>query len=107
MLMAGAPDTSCADIILFCAVLIGHAEGRPMTAGKIAAYVGMPRPTAVRRLQEMMGKGIIRHDARKRWTMLTTQSARRDLIDSVIVANTQHIRRAVEALSKMDGIDVA
>jgi hypothetical protein len=105
--MAGAPDASCADVVLLCAVMIGHAEGRPMTAAKIGAYVGIPRPTAIRRLQEMMDSGIIHHDARKRWKMLTSDSARRDLIDSVIVANTQHIRRAMDALSKLDGMEIA
>jgi predicted transcriptional regulator len=105
--VAGAHDVTCADIVLLSAVMIGHAEGRPMTCGKLSAYVGMPRATVFRRLQEMMSAGIIRHDARKRWTFLTTDPARRDLIDSVIVANAQHVRKAMAALSKMDGLDVA
>jgi predicted transcriptional regulator len=107
MLLAGAADASCADVILLCAVHIGHADGRPMTAGKVAEYVGMARPTAVRRLQEMMDRGIVRHDARKRWTLQTLDSGRRELIDSVIVANSQHVLKAMTALSKMDGIDIA
>jgi hypothetical protein len=39
--------------------------------------------------------------------MLTTEIARRDLIDRVIVANAQHIRKAVGALSKMDSMEIA
>jgi hypothetical protein len=107
MMLAGAGDASCTDIILLCAVMIGHADGRPMTASKLAAYVGMPRPTVFRRLQELMSRGIIGHDARKRWRLLTIDMARRDLIDSVVVANAQHVFRAADALSKMDGLDVA
>jgi hypothetical protein len=107
MEMAGAPDPSCADIILVCAVMIGHADGRPMTSAKLAEYVGMARPTAIRRLQELMASGVISQDARKCWKMRTTDSARRDLIDSIIVANAQHIRKAMAALSKMDGMEIA
>lgn len=107
LLLAGAADVSCADVILVCAVFIGHTDGRPMTAGKLAAYVGMPRPTAVRRLQELMTRGIVRQDASKRWRLETAESDRRSLIDRVIVANLQHIRKAMDALSKMDGIDIA
>lgn len=107
MELAGSPDPSCTDIILFCAVMIGHAEGRPMTAAKLAEYVGMARPTAIRRLQELMAVGVVDQDSRKRWKMRTGDQARRDLIDSVIVANAQHIRKAMAALSKMDAQVVA
>lgn len=107
LLETGVGDVSCVDVILLCAVHIGHSDGRPMTAGKLADYVGMPRATAVRRLQEMMRKGILRHDSRKRWALLTTGDGRRDVIDGVIVANAQHIQKAISELSKMDGMDIA
>jgi hypothetical protein len=107
MELAGAPDPSCTDIILLCAVMIGHAEGRPMTAAKLAEYVGIARPTAIRHLQELMANGVINQDAGKRWKLRTSDQDRRDLIDSVIVASTQHIRKAMAALSKMDGQDIA
>jgi hypothetical protein len=43
------------DIVLVaCAIVIGHTEGRPMTASKIAHYLGMPRTTVLRRLDALV-----------------------------------------------------
>ncbi|MHA6928273.1 hypothetical protein [Ralstonia pseudosolanacearum] len=38
------------DVLLLCGVAIGDLEARPMTAYKLADYVGMPRGTVLRRL---------------------------------------------------------
>lgn len=40
-------------IVLSC-VFIGDAEGRPMTATKIASHAGLPRATVYRRLEQLM-----------------------------------------------------
>ena len=40
-------------------VLIAQAEGRPMSASKIANYLNMPRTTALRRLQELCDLNVI------------------------------------------------
>lgn len=47
------------DVLLLAAVYIGQAEGKPMPAAKLAEYAGMARPTAVRKLKELEGAGIV------------------------------------------------
>ncbi|UFW91001.1 hypothetical protein BjapCC829_21660 [Bradyrhizobium barranii] len=42
----------------FC-VFIGHAEGRPMNATKIAHYLDMPRTTVLRKLKELLAAKVI------------------------------------------------
>lgn len=41
------------------AAMLGHAEGRPMTAREIAATLHMPRTTVLRRLQTLTERGLI------------------------------------------------
>lgn len=47
------------DALLCCAILIGQIERRPMTAAKLAAYVGMARPTVVRKLRALQERGLV------------------------------------------------
>ena len=42
------------------AVLLGHAEGRPMTARRIEALLHMPHSTTLRRLGELVERGIVK-----------------------------------------------
>jgi hypothetical protein len=37
-------------LLVAAAVMVGHAEDRPMTAAKIAHYVELPRTTVLRRM---------------------------------------------------------
>lgn len=46
-------------VLLLAGVVIGQAEGRPMTAGKMAQYAGLGRPTAIRRLNQFHAAGIV------------------------------------------------
>jgi len=46
-------------------VLIAHAEGRPMSASKIASYLNMPRTTVLRRLQELCHLNLITREGTK------------------------------------------
>jgi hypothetical protein len=41
-------------LLVGCAVVVGHAEGRPMNASKIAGYVALPRTTVLRKLNRLM-----------------------------------------------------
>lgn len=47
------------------AVMLGHADGRPMTASQIASYVQMPRTSVLRRLDALLAHGLIRRIKRK------------------------------------------
>jgi DNA-binding IclR family transcriptional regulator len=39
--------------------MIGHLEGRPFTASKLAAYLDCPRTSVLRRLQALIDMGSI------------------------------------------------
>ena len=46
-------------LLIGSAIMVGHAENRPMNATKIAHYVGMPRSTVIRKLNEFLRAGVI------------------------------------------------
>lgn len=50
-----AADLEDAAIIL--GLLVGQAEGRPLTASDLSHYVGLPRPSIIRRLQRLASGG--------------------------------------------------
>lgn len=47
------------DLLLRMAILIGQAEGRPMTASNLSGYVGQARPSVVRKLNNWEAAGLI------------------------------------------------
>jgi predicted Rossmann fold nucleotide-binding protein DprA/Smf involved in DNA uptake len=47
------------DLALFAGLLIGTAEGRPMNATKLAHYVGIPRPSVIRKLDALTRRGLV------------------------------------------------
>lgn len=47
------------DLVLFAGLLIGTAEGRPMNASKLAQFVGIPRPSVIRKLGELVSAGKV------------------------------------------------
>lgn len=40
-------------------VFVGHAEGKPMNATKIAHYLNAPRTTVLRKLKELLDAGVL------------------------------------------------
>ena len=46
-------------LLIGTAIMIGHAENRPLNATKIAHYIGMPRSSVVRKLNEFLRAGVI------------------------------------------------
>jgi hypothetical protein len=51
------PDANLA--LIAVAVMLGHAEGRPMTSSEIAVRVQMPRTSVGRRLDVLRARGLI------------------------------------------------
>lgn len=47
------------DVLLLCAVTVGVVEARPMNAGKLSHFGGIPRPTAARRLAALQSTGVV------------------------------------------------
>lgn len=52
------------DLLIRAAVYLGTVEGRPMTASKLATYVGIPRPTVLRRLHALERRRIVERNVR-------------------------------------------
>lgn len=46
-------------LLIGSAIMVGHAEDKPMSATKIAQYIGLPRSTVVRKLNEFLRSGVI------------------------------------------------
>lgn len=89
------------DTMLVCiAVYVGHIEGRPMTANKLAHFLEMPRSTVLRRLAYLRKVGDIRRmDSEYVMTdkVLGHSEAERSANEMISA-----IRQAYEALPKMD-----
>lgn len=55
-----APSEPDADLVLVgVAVMLGHAEGQPMTATQIASCLHMPRTSVLTRLNVLIERGLI------------------------------------------------
>lgn len=46
-------------LLIGSAIMVGHAENRPMNATKISHYVGLPRSTVIRKLNEFVRTGVV------------------------------------------------
>ena len=90
-----------ADGLLLTAVFVGQAEGRPMTASKIAVYAGVPRPSAIRRLDAMGRDGLVLRAANGTYVLEMSRFSG-EALESAVTASIQMIIRAGLALSKMD-----
>lgn len=88
------------DVMLFCAVFMAQIEGRPMTATKLAHYVGMPRPTVVRKLREMEREGVIAISDSGHATVTDPQDLNVHL--AALSSEARLIHQASAKLSKMD-----
>ncbi|WP_375782934.1 hypothetical protein ACE10Z_23760 [Bradyrhizobium sp. Pha-3] len=51
-------------LMIGAAVYVSTIEGRPITAKKLAGFVGMPRATVVRRLRALDRLGVLERTAR-------------------------------------------
>ena len=80
--------THADDLLLIAAVFIGQSEGKPMTAAKLAEYVGLPRPTAIRKLKRFQVRGTVKRIDRGRFVLASG------------VMDTHKAMRALDAASK-------
>ena len=46
-------------LLIGSAIMVGHAEDKPMNATKIAHYIGLPRSTVIRKLNQFLKAGVI------------------------------------------------
>jgi DNA-binding transcriptional ArsR family regulator len=92
-----------ADAVMLCAaVYIGQCEKRPMTAGKLSAYIGMPRPTVLRKLGELEQRGLVSANKKKQWCIADNSPKVAARIAAAIDALLPLIHNAEAILSRMD-----
>lgn len=93
--------------VLGCAVLVGQADGNPMTISDLAAYTGVPRPTVIRRINRAQQTGrICRIQVGRRTTLWLTRVNDPGVVDAIMKA-VRRATRQFNALSKMDSTHVA
>lgn len=98
---------SSADLVMLCAaVFIGQSEGRLMTAGKIADYIGMPRPSTIRKLQALRKRGVVVRESTGGWRIATERSEIAARVDAAISENARQILRSASILSRMDSVAI-
>jgi hypothetical protein len=93
-------ESDLGNLLVGGAVLLGYLEGRPLNAHKIALILSTPRTTVLRKLAWLM-----KHD-------LVIKTGGSYIVNAEVIAkHTSHIpeiihevKKAVDALSKLDGI---
>jgi len=95
------------DVMLCAAVYIGQCEGRPMTSGKLADYIGMPRPTVARKLDELKHRGLVLANSKRKWCIASNSPKVAARIAASVDALLPLIHSASSALSKMDSLGIA
>lgn len=93
--------SAATDVLLVCSAYIGQFEGRPMTAGKLSAYIGVPRSTVIRRLRDLSTRGLVVLGDDGTATLPTGE---RNICDQTMVAL---VRRAAADLARMDTKNIA
>lgn len=99
------PGEAVGDMLLCAAVLVGQAEGRELNASKIADYVGMARPTVIRRLAALEKKGLIERSGMN--YLMPHELVNGDAIMEVCQRVSRMIVDTAAKLSKMDSEAIA
>jgi CRP-like cAMP-binding protein len=94
------PGSAADDVALIIGVFIGQAEGRPMTAAKLADYIGMPRPTVIRKLRALACRGLIEMD--DGCVRLPVAALNDPRVLAACDAAVEAVQRAAADLSKTD-----
>lgn len=96
-----------ADLVLICAALMmGQTERKPMTATKVAASIGMPRPSVIRKLRILHMRGIVARDGRTAWRIAIEHGQIEARAAAVFDEGLRVLRRAADEVSKLDALQV-
>ena len=102
---AYAPDTErfgtrLETFFIGLCVAIGDIEGKPLSVAKITAYMGVPRTTVIRRLNQLQKWGLIDRRGRRYYTREKTLNS---LIGLRSYQQVRHIlSKATEELTVLD-----
>jgi DNA-binding IclR family transcriptional regulator len=90
------------DILIGLAIMIGEAEGRPMSATDVAAYVGIPRATVIRHLHAAQADGLAATvSSGKRQTLYSLRCNDLDVLAELAKLFDRYAKLCAE-LSKLD-----
>lgn len=93
---------SSSDLVLITmAVAIGQIERAPMSSTKIAAYIGMPRVTTLRKLGELHARGLVDKSAANTYT-LPLHKFNAPHVHAAVASLARSVHQASTALSKLD-----
>jgi Mn-dependent DtxR family transcriptional regulator len=56
-------------VLILMGVMIGEAEGKLLSAYKLAGFIGIPRATVMRRLARLQRDGLVERDHRKAYSL--------------------------------------
>ncbi|QKN87939.1 transcriptional regulator [Acinetobacter phage vB_AbaP_Alexa] len=93
------------DIIILLGAGIGEYEGKPMTPSKLAEYIGMPRPTVIRRVSSLMDQGLLKMNDKKQ--LIYTEKLESGANKVMPKLKMSNVLRNVSFLSKMDTYPIA
>ncbi|BAO20633.1 hypothetical protein [Pseudomonas phage PPpW-3] len=95
---------TCANDLLLCAaVLVGQAEGRPLNASKLADFVGIPRPSVIRKMAAFESIGLVKRCGGT-FTLDGEVVNGRDAMEAIRFS-THTIVSAAEKLAKVSKMD--
>lgn len=100
-------SSTCGDVIMCAALYVGQFEDRPFTAAKLADFIGMPRPTAIRKLADLRKRGLVTVEDRRYWRIAVEEGGNSERIEQSIGRLLAVLNRTNAELSKMDGRTVA
>jgi biotin operon repressor len=87
-------------IFVACCVGIGHAESRPMGAQKIAHYLGMPRTTVMRKLENLIAIGAIERSGNNYYI----SESRMAILDHIARAKVAIVSTAKEIMAEEEAV---
>lgn len=95
------------DLVIGCAVAIGQAENRLMTASDIAAYTGLSRITVLRHLDMLAQQGLVDKITQGRRKAIYNTRANHSDVVAHIVKLFDIAENVLSQLSKADSNPVA
>lgn len=94
---------SNSDQVLLCAaIFVGQGERKPMTAAKLAEYVGIPRATVIRKVKLLQERGLIQECAETKQLILTTPKLDSARMSQAVMTICTKLHEASRELSKLD-----
>lgn len=95
------PGLDVQDCLILFAVVVGYFEQKPLTHSKLADYVGLPRPTVIRRVRRLVKGRYLQYE--RDGTIITPKDRLvGDRAIRLAERYARHIRNASASLSKMD-----